>query len=72
MKWQKLTLEEQRNVKECTDIFGGYYESLSQAYGETVTLKGLRDALKAIQIKEVEAVVNAGRKSKSETQTPVH
>lgn len=59
MRWQKLTLEEQRDVDKCKGLFESHYESLSQAYGETVTLKGLRDALKAIQIKEVEAVVNA-------------
>ncbi len=38
MRWQKLTLEEQRDVDKCKGLFESHYESLSQAYGETVTL----------------------------------
>lgn len=70
MKW--LTPDEQRAVKEVKSVFEAHYESIKLAYGETVTLKGLRDALQQIEARKVEAKVNAGRKSKSETQTPVH
>jgi hypothetical protein len=36
---------------------------MSIAYGEIVTLKGIRDALKAIEARKVEAEVNARRRN---------